>query len=169
MSEEEKSGGSEAVTERQVASVIGGEHQLDIPEKRDFKVHRIGNIAIDKDEGKFSGCLMKVFEQERDMNEFFRDTAGIMLVDWRPGPNGEIFAIITNTLTDAQLKVITTRGEIIESMVREEMEKEEAANKASVEALEAEEKQLRELAKLGEHCTKNHGGAFKALRKAKKS
>lgn len=139
-----------------------------IPKERPL-LERIGNVALDTTGGVFSGCKFKFFASDEELNNFFRDNANVMLVDWKyDSENGGIMGALTNTLDADQLEVIKMRTEVIEAEVnklKEARDAERAAEEAKQH--EAVEESLR-LAKVGEHCEKSHGSVIKQMREKNK-
>lgn len=158
------------VQSKNVDSKVTGELQLEIPKKRDFNIKRIGNIAYTNASGSYSGCKLMEWgntgntSAAEDFNQFFTDNANLMVVDMWVDDTGQITAIVTNTLTHEQLEVIKTRSSLIEQEVQKIMEANEAANLVQEKAVATKADEMLELAKVGEHCQKNHGGLIKQIR-----
>ena len=152
------------------------------PPKEDprFVIVPVGKIPYTAYGVHYSGCKAIQFvagddEPERvyrsaseRMNRYFELNMGLLLVDCFVSADGEaITAIITRTLDDDQLEIVSERAHIIETMVQEKREAKAKALAEAEKTVETEEKRLRELAAHGEHCLKNHGAITKQLREKK--
>lgn len=145
-----------------------------VPPDPRFVVEKIGSIPYGPG-GPYSGCKVMQWEAitETDgtvpahvaMNEFFDAHQNLMVAQmWVSSDGMCITAMVTNTLTDAQLRVVNVRARIIEEMVQEEIKKEQAYQEEAEAKVVTEEKRLQELAKVGEHCAANHGAVVKRLK-----
>lgn len=140
----------------------------DIPKDRPL-LERIGNVALDTNGGTFSGCKLMKFDNEANLNDYFKLNANIMLVDWRlDGNYGCIYAMVTNTLDADQLEVIKFRTDVIEAEVQKLKDKRDEERAASQAATDKQVEEKMRLAEIGEHCEKNHGSVIKQLRNKSK-
>lgn len=158
---------SEEETEQQEKNLAASQElRPNIPKNRPL-LERIGNVALDTNGGVFSGCLFKLFNDEDELNDYFRMNANIMLVDWKVDSGG-IMGVLTNTLDADQLEVIKLRTNVIEAEVQKLKDARDAEKEAEQTKMNKEVEEKMRLADIGEKCEKNHGGVIKQLRAKKK-
>lgn len=143
------------------------------PKEPIFEIARVGSMPFTAHGHHYSGCKILYFESMssngklltaiEQANEYFVGHQNVMCVDWK-ADMGSLTLIVTNVLTDEEMEVLNLRGKIISEMVKEEQEKKAKALEEAEERVHADEIKLRELAKHGEHCLKNHGSVVKTMR-----
>ncbi len=125
---------------------------------------RPGNVVLAAKDSNFSGVLFKEFENVEEINKFFTDNAGLILIEWKPRIAHGITCAITNTLDDEEREIFMEASKLLHGKMDELREERRVRKEAERKAVDDEYERLTKLAAKGEHCEKNHGKFIKKER-----
>lgn len=115
-----------------------------IPEQREWTLKRPGNINFADARGAYPGCKLVDFATTDEANEFFKDRAGLLVVDYQVGNSGRVFMLISKQMDEQEMEEFNEYQSIVGAKMREWNERRDAEKKSAAEAA-AKEKADREL------------------------
>lgn len=122
---------------------------------------QLGKIAVESPNGvNYSGVKAMEFTTAAAMNEWAEQNFGTMVVQVVPLADGSVLAFVAKILSDEEIQEMAD----INAIVAEEKERRKMARQAAeIEARNAADKaaeERRELEKLGRNCRDNHGAVM---------
>jgi len=132
------------------------------------KVKKAGPIAFADTRGYFSGCTVVPFTDEKDMNRWFENNLGFMLVNvvTMATPEGTtLLGIVSPIHTPEEITEMQEIQAEVQAALekrRAQREKDRQEREKAEKAAEIEEKRL---AGVGRACEQNHGAVIEENRK----
>lgn len=126
-----------------------------------------GSIAYAAKHGHYAGCKMEVFESTTDLNKFFEENKGFLVVDIIPRANGQLVVLYNKALNDEEMEMLTQYQSDWEEFREQKMasrREADALEKAAEKKLETEKLELQEL---GRKCRDNHAAVIEDNQKLK--
>lgn len=125
-----------------------------------------GKINYMNERGSATGCRAIVFTSADDLNTFFEQNSGLLVVEIKPLPTSALLCLYTQALGDEELEDFREFNYLVrEHMDKKRAERDEQKAKNEEAKLKAEAEAKR-LAELGRKCENNHKGLNRAMLKA---
>jgi hypothetical protein len=125
-----------------------------------------GKIPFASERGHFPGCLAVEWTNTTEMNKWFEEHPGLLMVETLMNPaTGHLVGIIAKQMTAEDLAEFEEFNRAWEGKRIERQQQKEAAEFARQEAEEKQKKEEQRLIALGKSCENNHGGLTKKAKK----
>lgn len=123
------------------------------------------NYATERD--RFSNVKMVSFESPDELNAWFADNPGHLLLDWKTDSD-YILALIARILTPSEQVELEVDANLLAEMRQKRIEEKEAAEWEAEAARLAGERERAELIEAGRKCREHHAPLIKEKRAEKK-